>query len=153
MFLQAAYAQQDTVQKKTDPGQNDSTFVMSKSPLGAVLRSAVIPGWGQIYTKSYWKAPVIWGAAAWLIYNWTYNNKQYKQFLTYYNNNGYLYGKTNDLSYAKFYQDQRDLFAIYMGLTYILNLVDAYIDAQLFDFSVSNDPATNTPMLNMKVNF
>ena len=40
-----------------------------------------------------------------------------------------------------------------MGLTYILNLVDAYIDAQLFDFSVSRDAGTNSPMLNMRIKF
>ncbi|MDR3625947.1 MAG: DUF5683 domain-containing protein, partial [Ignavibacteriaceae bacterium] len=111
--------------------------------------SAVLPGWGQIYTKSYWKAPVVWGAAAWLIYNWSYNNRQYKDYLNTFGQSG----NPTDLKFAKFYQDQRDLFAIYMGMTYILNLVDAYIDAQLFDFSVSNDPGTNTPMLNMRINF
>lgn len=149
--LQLIFAQQDTVQKKID-NPSDTTFVMSKAPLGAVLRSAILPGLGQIYTESYWKAPIIWGATAWLIYNWKFNNNQYKQYLNYYNQLGSANGITY-LQYAKFYQDQRDLFAIYMGLTYILNLVDAYIDAQLFDFSVSKDSGTNTPMLNMRINF
>ena len=133
----SAFAQQDTLQKRIDNSSDTAAFVMSKSPMGAVLRSAILPGLGQIYTESYWKAPVIWGIAAWLIYNWRYNNTQYKQFLGSYNKTGY----NPDLQYAKFYQDQRDLFAIYMGLTYVLNIVDAYIDAQLFDFSVSPDPA------------
>jgi hypothetical protein len=146
--LPLTFAQQDTVQKKID-NPSDTAFVMSKSPLGAVLRSAVIPGWGQIYTESYWKVPVIWGAAAWLIYNWIWNNNQYKQFNNLFNQTS----NTDDLSYAHFYEDQRDLFAIYMGLTYLLNLVDAYIDAQLFDFSVSRDPVTNSAMLNMRLKF
>ncbi len=149
--LQLGFAQQDSVQKKID-NSSDTIFVMSKAPLGAVLRSAILPGLGQIYTESYWKAPIIWGAAAWLIYNWKFNNTQYKQYLNYYNLLGSVNGLTY-LQYAKFYQDQRDLFAIYMGLTYILNLVDAYIDAQLFDFSVSRDSGTNTSMLNMRINF
>jgi hypothetical protein len=144
----AAFSRQDTVQKKID-NPSDTSFIMSKSPWQAVLRSAVLPGWGQIYTESYWKAPIVWGAAAWLIYNWHYNNTQYKQYLNTFNHSANL----NDLKFAKFYQDQRDLFAIYMGLTYLLNLVDAYIDAQLFDFSVTNDSVTNTPMLNMRINF
>jgi hypothetical protein len=148
----SAFAKQDTLQNKEDISPDTVVFVMSKSPMGAVLRSALLPGLGQIYTESYWKAPVIWGIAAWLISNWHSNNQQYKQNLTY----SGLYGLSSDagkgyLRLAKFYQDQRDLFAIYMGLTYILNLVDAYIDAQLFDFSVSRDPGTNSPMLNMRV--
>jgi hypothetical protein len=146
--LPFTFSQQDTVQKKIDASP-DSTFIMSKAPLGAVWRSAILPGWGQVYTESYWKVPVIWGAAAWLIYNWVWNNNQYKSYLNLFNQST----DQNDLSYAHFYQDQRDLFAIYMGLTYLLNLVDAYIDAQLFDFSVSKDPETRAPMLNMRVNF
>jgi len=136
---------------------------MSKSPLGAVLRSTIVPGWGQVYTGSYWKVPVIWGAAAWLIYNWFWNNNQYKQnqnsylqYLNLYNQNptsDNYSAYTGYLNVAHFYEDQRDLFAIYMGLTYLLNLVDAYIDAQLFDFSVSKDPVTSAPMLNMRLNF
>jgi len=145
----SAFAKQDTLQNKEDTSPDTVVFVMSKSPMGAVLRSAILPGFGQIYTESYWKAPVIWGLAAWLIYNWHLNNNGYKQHLVYYNQSQNL----NELSLSKQYQDQRDLFAIYMGLTYILNLVDAYIDAQLFDFSVSRDPGTNTPLLNMRIKF
>jgi hypothetical protein len=66
---------------------NDTTFVMQKSPWGAVLRSAIIPGLGQIYNESYWKAPVIWGISAWLVYNWIDNNKDYKTYRDLYLNN------------------------------------------------------------------
>jgi hypothetical protein len=150
----SAFAKQDSLQNKADTTQDTTAFVMSKSPMGAVLRSAILPGFGQIYTGSYWKAPVIWGIAAWLIYNWQYNNQQYKQNLVYYGQYDPLSNAGKGyLNLAKFYQDQRDLFAIYMGLTYILNLVDAYIDAQLFDFSVSKDPVTNSSMLNMRMKF
>src|ERR1035437_6450972 len=71
--------------------KNDTSFVMQKSAWGAVLRSAVIPGLGQIYNQSYWKAPIVWGIGAWLVYNWIQNNKSYKiyrdQFLKYPSNN------------------------------------------------------------------
>ncbi|HED08391.1 MAG TPA: hypothetical protein ENI57_09775, partial [Ignavibacteria bacterium] len=54
------YAQQtDTAEQ--GKSKNDSVFVMTKSPMGAVLRSAILPGWGQIYNESYIKAPIIWG--------------------------------------------------------------------------------------------
>ena len=122
---------------------------MKKSPLTAVLLSAVVPGAGQIYTQSYWKAPVIWGITGWLIYGWIWNNNYYKQNQNYFR-------LTNDSRYInviQFYQDQRDLFAIYIGLTYLLNLVDAYVDAQLFDFNVSKIPGTSTTMLNMRIHF
>lgn len=152
--LPFTFSQQEKVEKKID-NPPDTTFIMSKAPLGAVWRSAILPGWGQVYTESYWKVPVIWGAAAWLIYNWVWNNNQYKTYLNLFNQSldPNSQNAQNYLNDSQFYHDQRDLFAIYMGLTYLLNLVDAYIDAQLFDFSVSKDPETRAPMLNMKVNF
>jgi hypothetical protein len=39
-----------------------------------------------------------------------------------------------------------------MLITYVLNLVDAYVDAHLFDFSVEEDFLTRMPRLNVKVN-
>ena len=57
ILISAAYAQ-DTNDVK---GKNDTSFVMEKSPWGAVLRSAILPGLGQIYNQSYWKAPIVWG--------------------------------------------------------------------------------------------
>jgi len=148
LLLQISYAQQDSVHNKTNPSE-DTVFVMQKSPWGAVLRSAIIPGWGQIYNQSYLKAPIIWGIGGWLVYEWIQNNNLYKQAQSY-------YVQTNDsrwLDYKTFYQDQRDLFAIYLGLTYVLNLVDAYVDAELFDFTVKENSYTRTPMLNMKIKF
>lgn len=128
---------------------SDSVFVMQKSPWGAVLRSAIIPGWGQFYTKSYWKIPIIWGIGAWLVYQWNQSNNYYKESKD-------LYSTTGLIGYAEqinFYHDQRDLFTIYMGLTYLLNLVDAYVDAQLFDFSVSPNISTQSVMFNVRMNF
>ena len=122
---------------------------MQKSPWGAVLRSAIIPGWGQFYTKSYWKIPVIWGVGAWLIYEWNQSNRNIKYYKDFYNSTN----NTQYLGLSNAYQDQRDLFSIYIGLTYLLNLVDAYVDAQLFDFSVSPDISTKSLMFNMRMNF
>jgi hypothetical protein len=42
---------------------------------------------------------------------------------------------------------------IYIGLAYFLNLVDAYVDAQLFDFTVKENNMTREPWLNIKVRF
>ncbi len=126
----------------------DTTFASTKSPWTAVLMSAVIPGTGQIYNESYWKAPIVWGLSGWLIYNWVQNNKSYKE-------NKNLYMQTGDEDYRTlrtFYRDQRDLFTIYMGLTYLLNLVDAYVDASLFDFTVEEDFLIGQPRINLRVN-
>lgn len=127
----------------------DSVFVMNKSPWGALLRSAVIPGWGQIYNESYIKAPIIWGAAAWFIYGWNFYNDYYQRYKD-------LYQQTNNDDYRELRElnrDERDMFAIYLGLLYLLNLIDAYVDAQLFDFTVEENPGGSQYMLGLKIKF
>lgn len=126
--------------------KSDSVFVSTKSPWTSVFLSAALPGLGQIYNESYWKAPLIWGLSGWLVYNWIQNNKSYKS-------NSDLFNQTNDEDYRRlrtFYRDQRDLFTIYLALTYLLNLVDAYVDAQLFDFNVDEDFLIRQPRLNIR---
>ncbi len=142
-------AQQDTTAAADTINNSTNNFVMQKSPWGAVLRSAIIPGWGQIYNESYWKVPIVWGITGWLVYVWVDNNNLYKDNRT-------LFLKTGDDRYKRFrdfYRDQRDQFAIYIVLTYFLNLVDAYVDAHLFDFNVDENYFTGQKMYNLRINF
>ncbi len=134
------------------PVQNeDSEFVMEKSPWGAVLRSALVPGFGQYYNESYWKIPVFLGFFGYYLSGWIRNNDNYITYRDLYTqsliegNENTRYQRLRD-----FYVDQRDKFAIYIGITYFLNLVDAYVDAHLFDFNVEEDPNTNSTVLNMR---
>ena len=140
------YAQQ-TKPAETDNPQNDSLFVMTKSPLGAVLRSAVLPGWGQIYNESYIKAPIVWGILGGLAAGWIHNNNKYLE-------NRDLFVQTGNARFRtlrSFYRDQRDLVSIYIGLTYLLNIIDAYVDASLFDFSVEENQVTNQTQLSIRI--
>jgi hypothetical protein len=134
-----------------------SKFVMQKSPWGAVLRSAIIPGLGQFYNKSYWKIPVVWGFLGWCGYYWIQNNNSYKQYRDLYsqNINSDINPSTLDFYHKarEFYKDQRDQFAVYIGLTYFLTLVDAYVDAQLFDFDVSKINSVNFYNISVKIKF
>lgn len=145
---------------QTEPDTNktvqttDSLFVMQKSPWGAVLRSAVIPGFGQYYNESYWKIPVVWGfigyyASVWIDQNNSYHDyrKLYSATITEVNKTGDSQIKAN----RDFFRDQRDEFAVYLGLAYFLNLVDAYVDAHLFDFDVSVDVYRRQPQLNIRL--
>ena len=133
--------------EETSP--SDTTFVMQKSPWGAVLRSAIIPGLGQFYNESYWKIPIIWGVGALFISGWVYNNNLYKDNKNLFIETGINLYKNN----RDFYRDQRDNFTIYLVILYILNLVDAYVDAHLFDFTVQEDFITGSPRVNFRVHF
>lgn len=132
-----------------DTTSKNYVFEMQKSPWGAVVRSAILPGWGQIYNESYWKAPVVWGFMGYFAYVWIDNNNKYIDYSDAYK----ISRNNNDKTYRDFYRDQRDEFAIYIVLTYFLNLVDAYVDAHMFDFSVESNNLVKTPMLSVKFNF
>ena len=83
IYSSVNFSQVDTSSLSSQKNNIDSVFIMTKSPWGAVLRSALIPGFGQIYNESYWKAPIIWGLAGWFIYNWNDLNNLYKDCLLY----------------------------------------------------------------------
>lgn len=146
LFAEFSYSQIIENNYSTE-SSSDTTFQMTKSPWGAVARSAIIPGWGQFYNESYWKIPVIWGTAAWFVYNWIDNDRLYNDYKS-------LYQTTENDYYRRlrnFYRDQRDNFTIYMGLLYLLNLIDAYVDAHLFDFNVQDDLTRTGFQINLRI--
>jgi hypothetical protein len=51
------------------------------------------------------------------------------------------------------YRSERDKYALVLGLSYFLNLVDAFVDAHMFDFDVTENPVTREPQLNMRFKF
>jgi len=153
IFLSFGFAQNrtdslDSKQISTD-NYSDSTFIPTKSPTGALIRSAIIPGWGQIYNGSWWKAPIIWGLYAYYASKWIESNKQYKKYED-------LFVQNPDQNRFKYirdsYRDYRDSFVVYAAIAYLLNLVDAYVDAHLFDFDVSENYFTKKPQLNIRMN-
>jgi hypothetical protein len=144
----AVYAQTEQDSTGNVQTNEDSVFVMEKSPWGAVLRSAVLPGFGQFYNESYWKIPVVWGFIGYFAYVWIDNNDTYNKYSDLYVQSDFTNDNYKNL--RDFYRDQRDDFAIYIGLTYFLQLVDAYVDAHLFDFNVTPDPVTRTPQLEVR---
>jgi hypothetical protein len=120
----------------------DSVSVIKKSPGGAALRSAIIPGLGQFYNESYWKIPIIFGVGAFLIYEYNQFDKKYKEYSSLYDQsvNGTNFWQSDYyLAWREFERDNRDSFIWYFALLYIVNVLDAYIDAHLFDFNVNSD--------------
>lgn len=139
------------------------------APSKAAFYSAVLPGLGQIYNKRYWKVPIVYAAIGTGIYSYKYNNDLYDRFRVafkrrqagflddeFYNPNGEN-GNTN----ANFsdtvlqnkqedFQEARDLSLVITIALYILNIVDANVDAHLQQFNVSDDLSVDfKPFLNV----
>lgn len=115
-----------------------------KSPATAVLLSAVVPGAGQIYTGRYWKVPLILGFGGYFGTQWFRMNDRYAQARSKYQESvlaGENKGQGNErfLYERDFYRDERDRFAFYFAITYLLNIVDAYVGASLYNFDVGDN--------------
>lgn len=115
-----------------------------KSTLTAILLSAVVPGAGQMYVERYWTAPIIVGFTAYFIRQWVKADDLYESARERYRQSveqgvGQGQGSAQFLYERDFYRDQRDKFAFYLALTYLLNIVDAYVGASLYNFEVSDN--------------
>ncbi len=136
----------------TDFEQEEPDSRYSPDPRKASMYSAVFPGLGQIYNRKYWKVPIVWGGFAALTWYTIYANDELNRYST------AIYFRTDgnpdtidefalDLRYTDavlnrfkdFYRRQRDRTVIWTVLFYALNIVDAAVDAHLFEFDVSED--------------
>lgn len=115
-------------------------------PTKAAFYSAILPGLGQAYNKKYWKIPIVYGAIGTSLYFYIDNNKKYhnyrdayKRRLAGFNDDQYQYLDDNRLIQAqRFYQRNRDLSLLVSVGFYILNIVDANVDAHLIQFNVND---------------
>ncbi len=126
------------------------------SPKLAMLYSAVCPGLGQIYNHRYWKLPIVYsglGLDAYFFFANLHLYNTYHSALVTRDNNGidpyYNYYSSSQLSdIVLYYRRNLDLTVIIAAGIYILQIVDANVDAQLHGFNVSDDISVNfTPRL------
>ena len=99
-----------------------------KSSTAAVLRSLVVPGWGQFYNESYVKAVAFAGIEGSLIFSASYQHDQMKRF-----------EKAQDFPRERFYRNSRNRLLWWLAGTVLLSMGDAYVDAQLYGLDVSPD--------------
>lgn len=137
----------------------DTTRVINpNAPAKAAFYSAVLPGLGQAYNKKYWKIPIVYIGLGIGIYSYTWNQGKYHNYRDEYKrrlagtadpNHAIYGGKSDDwvIRGQKFHQRNRDLSALITAGIYILNIVDANVDAHLMQFNV-NDNLSVKPDLN-----
>jgi hypothetical protein len=112
-----------------------------KSPWGAVARSAMLPGWGQLYNEKYIKSLISLGIC------FDFARKVY------------VFNQRYQHSGRKYYLDRRVVNSWYLGLCYALNMVDAYVDAYLFEFddmmrlTVGYSGPDRVPLIGVQIEF
>ena len=137
--------------------QTQESIVKIHSPHKAAMYSALVPGLGQIYNKKYWKLPIIYGITGMFIYAFDFNNDQYNKYKNAYADmdaekitsfEGFT-DKAILLRIKNNYQRNRDLNVIVLAGIYMLNIVDATVDAHLFDYKITEDLSLNVqPSIN-----
>ena len=146
-----------TSPKKVYKNRYDSAN-KAHSPRIAAIRSALLPGLGQIYNKKYWKLPIVYGAlgttAGIFIYNLGYYKDtrfayKVKYNMRVYHTDSSLYNQIkNELkpideeslrSYRNQFRRDLDYTAIFFLVFWGLNVVDAAVDAHLKSFDVGPD--------------
>lgn len=128
----------------------------------AMWLAIVFPGGGQIYNRKYWKLPIVYGGFIGCYYAIRWNNMMYKDYSQAYldlmDDNpetqsynqfmhfGTVITEANRSTYENkfkrrkdYYRRYRDLSAFIMIGVYALSVIDAYVDASLSEFDISDD--------------
>ena len=143
-----------------DAAVNYSTNDVSRIKKATTL-STIFPGAGQVFNKSYWRVPIVIGGMASTIYTIDWNNRGYQRFKTAYtlrvdyDNNPEKYpgGAADEFRGAysatflknlkDSYRRNRDLCIILTAGVYLLQILDAHVDAHLQDYDISDDLTMN----------
>lgn len=123
----------------------------------ATTLATICPGAGQIYNKSYWRVPIVIGGFATTIYCIDWNNRGYQRFKKAYrlrydhelhpelypNGSQDEFGGRYASSFLKnlrnSYRRNRDLCIILTAGIYLLQIMDAHVDAHMRDYDISDD--------------
>lgn len=128
------------------------SYASRYDPRKALLYAAVVPGLGQIYTKKYWKLPLVYGGFFGIGYAINFyqgNYKKYKVELFRNLDSGLIEDSDRDTTEPNSYttgqlrtivdksRRERDFWTIMLGAMYILQIVDAHVDAHLKEFDLN----------------
>ena len=150
-----------TFSQKKELEQDWSTW--RPDPKRALWLALVIPGGGQIYNRKYWKLPLVYGGFIGCMYAMNWNNTMYKDYSQAYQDlmdndpgtqsyNQFLHLGTkitteSDITrYKEIFRKRKDKYRRWRDLSffvmigvYALSVIDAYVDAELSVFDISDD--------------
>ena len=148
-----------TLQKKKEKRNWDT---WRPNPKRAMWLAIVLPGAGQIYNRKYWKLPLVYGGFVGCIYAMQWNNMMFRDYSKAYQDimdtdpttqsyNQFLHLGTritdqNKEQYQSIFKSRKDRYRRWRDLSffcllgvYALSIVDAYVDASLSEFDISDD--------------
>ena len=150
------------MQKKTAKRMKRDWANWKPDPKRAMWLAIVIPGAGQIYNRKYWKLPIVYGGFIGCAYAMRWNNQMYMDYSQAYldimdndpNTKSYTQflhlgtqiTSANEERYKSIFKSRKDKYRRWRDLSffcmlgvYALSIVDAYVDASLSSFDISDD--------------
>ncbi|NJN42722.1 MAG: hypothetical protein HC811_11295 [Flammeovirgaceae bacterium] len=142
--LDSLRVQRDTLKRQPNVVDID-TYAARFNPRKALMYSAVLPGMGQAYNKKYWKVPIVYGG--FFIFGYLINFYQ-DEYVRYKNELFLIINDPTQTAPSGLPEDQlrtvvdrakreRDFYIILGGAWYLLQIVDAHVDAHLKEFDVN----------------
>jgi hypothetical protein len=135
--------------------------------LKATMMAVTFPGLGQIYNRKYWKIPLVYAGFGALVYSANINGRNYNEYTKAYQDltdgnpkttsyihliladpstydpvlqpESYSYYKEAMLRMVDYYKRYRDLSYIGIAGWYLLSILDANVDASLFNYDITNN--------------
>jgi hypothetical protein len=129
----------------------DSIMEKKHSPRKATIMSTLLPGLGQAYNKKYWKIPIIYAGFGVMTYFIASNTNEYINYKCAYiekingdtaGNYSTLvnkYSAENLLAAREYYRRNTEISILFTALWYVLNIVDAAVDAHLYTYNINKD--------------
>jgi len=127
-------------------------YFPAHSPVKATWMSAALPGLGQYYNGKYWKIPIIYAGFSSLAYFVIQNRYEYNRYKEAYAISAELddtslsdnilvknYTTSQLLSQREYYQSNLELSYILTSVFYLLQIVDATVDAHLYDYNMDDN--------------
>lgn len=135
------------------------------SPAKAAFYSAVLPGLGQAYNKKYWKIPIVYGALGSGIYFYQSNNTNFNRARTAFKlrinekpdefdglNGNIFLSKDALISAQKSYKKDRDLSLLVTIGLYVLQIVEASVNAHLLQHNVDSNLSVSPSIIRNDLN-
>ena len=155
------YSQKDTTNVVLEEKKLSSNNIYNPlSPSKAAFYSAVFPGGGQVYNKKYWKVPLAWAAVGIPTYFYLNNNSEYKRYREAYKlrktglvdeftleDGTELISLTGLERAQKTLRGNRDLSLLVVIIGYVLQIVEASVNAHLLQFDASDNITVNPTIM------
>lgn len=148
-LLSSAYSQ--TESQEEDPIIPKHKYFEDHNPTKAMWMSAALPGLGQYYNKKYWKIPIVYAGFSTLAYVSIINKQGYVKYRDAYASKLALgdelsgdplidnYSSDQLLRYREYYQGNLELNYILFGAFYMLQIIDAAVDAHFYQYNINDN--------------